>query len=159
MLPLSLIVVSVSSVDVSILEVVSRFVEAVGFVVGSVDDSVVKINFGSRMIGLEVLLLALTMMPPLTFTVADFDVETFDDVVGTFDAVVRTFDVVFRTFVVVVAEGELKTFTVLVLLEVAVVDLVVVVPEIEETFLFCVLTGGVMRIEGRFLGFCELFPL
>ena len=152
MLPLSLIVVSVSSVDVSILEVVSWFVEAVGFVVGSVDDSVVKINFGSRMIGLEVLLLALTMMPPLTFTVADFDVETFD-------VVVRTFDVVFRTFVVVVVEGELKTFTVLVLIEVAVVDLVVVVPEIEETFLFRVLTGGVMRIEGRFLGFCELFPL
>ena len=42
---------------------------------------------------------------------------------------------------------------------VAVENVVAVVAKVEETFLLRGLAGGVIRIEGRFLGFSELFPL
>ena len=146
--------VDVSGVDVSDVDV-SRLDDVV-LGVGCVDACVVKINFGSRMVlGLESLLLALTMIPPSTLTVT-----VFSGGLGIFVVVVVVIVVVVVTFVVVVVFGVGKVLILVVV--VAVDDLVVVVvimAGVVETFLFLGLTGGVMRIEGRCLGFSELLSL
>ena len=123
--------------------------EVVGVDTGSsVVLSVVKINLGSSIVLSVVfvfLLRAFTMMPPSTFTVTFFNVV-----------------------VVVVVVVVMVVVVVVVVVEVVVVNFVIdffvvvtetsVVPEVDESFLLRGLTGGVMRIEGRTLGFSELFP-
>ena len=143
--------VSIADDDVSWI-VVNKDVLTAVVVVCSVDASVVKMNLGSRIgLGDKFLLRALTMMPPSIF----------------FDTV---FDVVTESFFVVVVVGDIfdviSFLMLLVVVEVGVgvgvvaVEVVVdVVAKVDETFLLRGLAGGVIRIEGRFLGFSELFPL
>ena len=110
---------------------------------------VVKINLGSSivlLVVLEFLLRAFTMIPPSTFSVTVFNVVVVVEVV-----------VVIVVVVVVVVVVEV------VIVVNFVIDFFVVVtetvgPEVDESFLLRGLTGGVMRIEGRPLGFSELFP-
>ena len=140
----------VARVEVVAVVVVSR--EVLGEDIGvSVLLSVVKINLGSSNVLWVVLaffLRAFTIMPPSTFTVTVFDV-------------VLVMVVVIVVVIVVVV--------VVVVVEVIVVNFVIdffvvvtgprVVPEVlDESFLLRGLAGGVMRIEGRALGFSELFP-
>ena len=116
---------------------------------GSVLLSVVKINLGSSivlLVVLEFLLRAFTMIPPSTFSVTVFNGVVVVEVV-----------VVIVVVVVVVVVVEV------VIVVNFVIDFFVVVtetvgPEVDESFLLRGLTGGVMRIEGRPLGFSELFP-
>ena len=110
---------------------------------------VVKINLGSSivlLVVLEFLLRAFTMIPPSTFSVTVFNGVVVVEVV-----------VVIVVVVVVVVVVEV------VIVVNFVIDFFVVVtetvgPEVDESFLLRGLTGGVMRIEGRPLGFSELFP-
>ena len=112
-------------------------------------DIVVKINLGSSivlLVVLEFLLRAFTMIPPSTFSVTVFNGVVVVEVV-----------VVIVVVVVVVVVVEV------VIVVNFVIDFFVVVtetvgPEVDESFLLRGLTGGVMRIEGRPLGFSELFP-
>ena len=157
----SAVKISSLAVDVSIVEV-SGFVTAVVVVVCSVDASVVNMNFGSRIgLGEEFLLRALTMMPPSTFTVTVFNVVTGSIVVVV--VVCDVFDIETVLIGVVVVEVVEDVVGVVAVEDVvgvvAVENVVAVVAKVEETFLLRGLAGGVIRIEGRFLGFSELFPL
>ena len=117
-------------------------------------DIVVKINLGSSivlLVVLEFLLRAFTMIPPSTFSVTVFNGVVVVEVVVVIVVVV----IVVVVVVVVVVE--------VVIVVNFVIDFFVVVtetvgPEVDESFLLRGLTGGVMRIEGRPLGFSELFP-
>ena len=119
-------------------------------------DIVVKINLGSSivlLVVLEFLLRAFTMIPPSTFSVTVFNGVVVVEVVVVIVVVVIV--VVVIVVVVVVVE--------VVIVVNFVIDFFVVVtetvgPEVDESFLLRGLTGGVMRIEGRPLGFSELFP-
>ena len=114
---------------------------------GSVLLSVVKINLGSSIVLWvlwEFLLRAFTMMPPSTFNVTVFNVVVVVVVVVVMVVVV----------VVVVVEVVVGNFVI----DFFVVVTETVLPEVEESFLLRGLAGGVMRIEGRSLGFSELFP-
>ena len=116
-------------------------------------DIVVKINLGSSivlLVVLEFLLRAFTMIPPSTFSVTVFNGVVVVEVV-----------VVIVVVVVVVVVVEVVIVVNFVIDFFVVVTKPRVVPEVlDESFLLrgLDLAGGVIRIEGRPLGFSELFP-
>ena len=89
------------------------------------------------------------MMPPLTCTVAVFNVVVL---------VVVVVVVVIVVVVVVVVVVEVEVLVGNFVIDFFVVTETTVVSEVDESFLLRGLGGGVMRIEGRTLGFSGPFP-